>query len=77
MDVFKDPSGKSIWQRTYIFSPTISSDHTWEPVKKMFRKKQKIPEEESLFFETFDVEALNKIIETQKRVIEYEKAHKL
>ena len=38
LDVFTDPSGKSIFQRTYIFSPTINSDHTWEPVKKMLRK---------------------------------------
>jgi ABC-type dipeptide/oligopeptide/nickel transport system ATPase component len=75
LDVFTDQSGKSIFQRTYIFSPTINSDHTWEPVKKMLRKKQKIPEEEVIFFETFDVEALNKIIDTQKRVIEYEKEH--
>ena len=75
LDVFTDPSGKSIFQRTYIFSPTINSDHTWEVVKKMLRKKQKIPEEEELFFETFDVDAINKIIDTQKRVIEYEKDH--
>ena len=75
LDVFTDPSGRSLFQRTYIFSPTINSDHTWEPVKKMLRQKQKIPEEEELFFDTFDVRACNAIIELQKSVIEYEKKH--
>ena len=70
MDIFANT-----YERAFIFSPTIHSDHTWEPVKRFLRKTKKIPEEEELFFETFDVEKLNAIIEQQKRIIEYEKAH--
>ena len=63
------------YERAYIFSPTIHSDHTWEPVKKFPRKTKKIPEDEELFFETFDTVAIDEIIQTQKRLIDYEKAH--
>jgi hypothetical protein len=70
MDIFANT-----YERAFIFSPTIHSDHTWEPVKRFLRKTKKIPEEEELFFETFDVEKLSAIIEQQKQIINYEKAH--
>jgi hypothetical protein len=62
------------WERIYIFSKTAKTDHTWEPVDKFIRQTLKVPEEEQAFFEDFDVEALNKIINTQKQIVEYQKS---
>ena len=59
------------WERVYVFSKTAKTDHTWEAVDKFLRKK--IPEDEQLFFDDFDVDKLNEIIETQKRIIDYQK----
>ena len=68
LDVFRD-----VMERWYIIGPTVNSDHTWEPVKKYLRKTRKIPEEEQLFFESFDPDVVNSIIEKQKSIIEFEK----
>ena len=68
MDVFAHK-----WERVYVFSKTAKTDHTWEAVDKFLRKNLKIPEDEQLFFDDFDVNKLNEIIETQKRIIEYQK----
>ena len=68
MDVFAHK-----WERVYVFSKTAKTDHTWEAVDKFLRKNLKIPEDEQLFFDDFDVDKLNEIIETQKRIIEYQK----
>ena len=61
------------WERVYVFSKTAKTDHTWEAVDKFLRKNLKIPEDEQLFFDDFDVDKLNEIIETQKRIIDYQK----
>ena len=61
------------WERVYVFSKTAKTDHTWEAVDKFLRKNLKIKENEQLFFDDFDVNKLNEIIETQKRIIEYQK----
>jgi hypothetical protein len=42
---------------------------------KYIRKDLKVPEEEEVFFDTFDVAAIDAIIEQQKRIIDYEKKH--
>jgi GTPase SAR1 family protein len=63
MDIFAQT-----YERAFIFSPTIHSDHTWEPVKAFLRKTKKIPEEEELFFETFDVEKLKRTLDIITRL---------
>ena len=70
LDVFRD-----VFERVYVFSKTVNSDTNWEPVLRYIRKDLKVPEEEQVFFEDFDVQALENIIESQKRIIEYEKRH--
>ena len=70
LDVYRD-----CFARIVIFSPTASSDHTWEPVYRYIRKNLKVPEEEQIAFDTFDVDALNSVIDTQKRIIKYQKDH--
>ena len=70
LDVFR-----GVFQRVYLFSKTAKSDHTWEPVLRHIRKDLKVPEEEDVFFEDFDMAAIEKIIDQQKRIIQYEKDH--
>ena len=70
VDVFSEA-----WERTYIFSKNAKTDHAWEPVVKFLRNVKKVPEEEEIMYEDFDVEALNKIISQQKSHIDYQKKH--
>ncbi len=56
------------FQRVVIFSPTASSDHTWEPVYRFIRNEMKVPEEERIHYDEFDTEALSNIIDQQKRI---------
>jgi hypothetical protein len=70
LDVFE-----GVFERVFLFSKTAKSDHTWEPVLRYIRKTLKVPEEEECFFEDFDPAVINGIIEQQKRIIDYEKAH--
>ena len=70
LDVFE-----GVFERIYLFSKTAKSDHTWEPVLKYIRNTLKVPEEEEVFFEEFDPNVIRGIIDQQKRIIEYEKAH--
>ena len=66
---------KGLFGRIYIFSPSIDVDHTWLPVKNHIKKELKLEEtdEEKFYFSEYDPNALSKIIETQKKVIEYQK----
>ena len=64
-----------ISQTSIIFSKNAKTDHAWEPVVKFLRDVKKVPEEEEIMYEDFDVEALNKIISNQKAHIDYQKRH--
>ena len=71
---------KQIFERIYIFSPSIDVDYqTWLPVKKYIKNELKLEEtdDEKFYFSEYDPEALSKIIETQKKMIEYQKKRKL
>ena len=61
--------------RIYIFSPSINVDMTWEPVKHYIEKEMKVQhtKEEPIFFDHYDPESLQRIIDTQHKVIEYQK----
>ena len=65
-----------LFERIYIFSPSIDVDmQTWLPVKKYIKNELKLEEtdDEKFYFSEYDPEALSKIIETQKKMIEYQK----
>jgi hypothetical protein len=70
LDVFRD-----VFERVIVVSKTVRTDTNWEPVLRYIRKDLKVPEEEECFYEEFDPEVINGIIEQQKRIIDYEKAH--
>ena len=66
---------KNCFSRIYIFSPSIDVDSTWLPVKKYIEHEMKVQhkEEEPIYFDHDDPEALHKIIDTQHKVIEFMK----
>ena len=67
---------KNLFQRIYIFSPSIDVDYqTWEPVKTYIEKDLKIKHttEEPIYFSEYNSEELEKIINTQRKVTEFQK----
>ena len=65
------------FERIYIFSPSIHSDPTFYEVKKYQKEVMKVDDtKEDLYFEGFNPSDLQKILDTQKKVIEYQKKNK-
>ena len=67
---------KGCFSRIYIFSPSIDVDATWRPVKNYIKEHDMCGAEEKCFFDHYDPEDLEKIIETQRKVTQYMKDHK-
>ena len=72
LDIYKD-----CFSRVYIFSPSINVDYqTWEPVKKYLDKEINNGDKDEIFyFDHYDEEGLSNIIDTQIKIIEYQKKH--
>jgi hypothetical protein len=69
---------RDAWERIYIFSPSVHIDSTWAPVKDYIENDMKVDgSKEPFFFDTWQPEVLNEIVETQKRVIEESKKQKI
>ena len=66
---------RGCFSRVYIFSPSIDIDYTWAPVKKYIAHDMKAlgTEEEKFYFNEYDPEALENIIETQHKISNYMK----
>ena len=67
---------KNMFSRIYIFSPSIEVDYqTWKPVKDYIEKEMglKHTDEEPIYFGEYDAEALNNIINQQRKVCELQK----
>ena len=62
---------RGCFERIYIFSPSVNVDQTWEEVKKFQDKVMGVKETETdpLYFDHYDPEDLQHIIETQQKVI--------
>ena len=59
---------KGCFERIYIFSPSVSIDSTWAPVREYLNKTINLSENEpQLFYDTNDQENLEQIIDTQKK----------
>jgi len=64
------------FSRVFIFSPSINVDYqTWQPVKDMITKEITNNDDEQFYFDHYDEEALLNIINTQRKIIEYQKKH--
>ena len=67
---------KGCFSRVYIFSPSINVDYqTWEPVKKYLEEVNNGNKDEEYYFDHYEEEGLFNIIDTQKKIIEYQKKH--
>ena len=64
---------RGCFSRIYVFSPSIDVDSTWNPVKEYIEKKMKVKhsDEEPIFFDHYDPEALGEILDTQHKVTEF------
>ena len=70
LDIYKD-----CFSRIYIFSPSVDVDATWQPVRKYIESDMKVQhtDDAPIYFDHYDPEALYTIINTQQKVIEYQK----
>ena len=67
---------RGCFERIYIFSPSINVDHTWQPVKKYISETiHKTDEEPNFYYDTYDPENLEAIIDSQTKIVEYQKKH--
>jgi hypothetical protein len=66
---------RGCFSRIYIFSPSVDIDATWSPVKDYIEKELKIKntDEDKYLFNHYDPEALHNIIDTQHKVVEFQK----
>ena len=66
-----------IWRgyfgRIYLFSPTADVDHTWAPLEAHIRKELKVEESEQVFFNTFSEKKLEELLETQRKIVQWQK----
>jgi hypothetical protein len=77
-DMYIDKHGDSVYQRIYIFSPSIWIDPAWAPVREFVKDKLGVDDkDEQCFFDKFDAQALTEIVATQKKVIELQRARKM
>jgi len=73
LDIYRD-----CFSRIYIFSPSIEVDSTWLPVKQYIEKDMNVQntKEEPIYFDHYDPQNFNNIIDTQHNVIDYMKKQK-
>ena len=66
------------FERVYIFSPSVNVDTTWIPVKGYIEKVMDVHETdtEKYYFDHYNPEALENIIEQQKKIVTHMKATK-
>ena len=68
---------RNSFERIYIFSPSVHVDDTWRAVKKYITDVMKVDtEKEKVYYEEYDPIALKHIIETQHKVIDFQKKNK-
>ena len=64
------------FQRIIVLSPSVNLDSAWQPVKDYVHTIMGTPEDEKCFYDTWDEEALNEILKTQRAVVEHQKKEK-
>jgi len=65
---------RDCFDQVYIFSPSIMIDDNFIPVRKYLDEKNK-KINDKIYFETYQPQELNNIIENQEKVIEFQKKH--
>ena len=65
---------RGAFERIFIWSPSVNLDSIWLPVKKYIKEGLKVDtDKEPCWWDEFNVEDLERVIETQNRIIEYQK----
>ena len=65
---------RGAFERILIWSPSVSLDSIWLPVKKYIKEGLKVDnDKEPCWWDEFNVEDLERVIETQNKIIEYQK----
>lgn len=64
-----------LFERIYIFSPSIDIDSTWQPVKNYIKNNIKLAKDEQVYFNSYNVADLENIINKQYKVVEYLKSN--
>ena len=64
---------RGCFSRIFCFSASINIDDTWLPVKKYIEEELTTTEDEEIYYQDFDGEAVQKILNTQKKVIDHQK----
>ena len=73
LDVYRD-----CFSRIFIFSPSVHTDPTFVEVKKYIRNGLKVDDtKEDIYFQHYSPEELERVIETQTKIVTYMKDHKL
>lgn len=68
---------RGCFQRIFIFSPNVHVDGIWLPVKRYIKHELEVPEDEQVYFDTYEPRALEQIIRTQEEVVAVCKKKKL
>ena len=64
---------KGCFSRIYIWSPSITIDNTWKPVKDYIRDHTKPSDRDKYYFDNYDPSKLEAVIKTQQTLIDYQK----
>ena len=72
LDIYRD-----VFARVYVWSPSISVDANWTPVKTYIQNNLKVDlEKEKCLFDEYIPEELEAVMKRQHKVIEYQKKNK-
>ena len=67
---------KGCFSRIYVWSPSIEVDNAWKPVTNYIRDNIKPSDREKCYFDSYDPAELEQFINTQKKIIDYQKEQK-
>ena len=68
---------KGCFERIFIWSPSVFLDDTWSPVREYIEKELHPDKDEKYMFDSYDPDDLERILETQRKIIEYMKSKKM
>ena len=69
---------RNCFSRIYIFSPSIHVDYNWQSVKQYIHNDMKVQEtkDDKFYYDTYEPEALERIIDIQHKITDYMKKNK-
>ena len=67
---------RNLFERIYIFSPSIHVDSAWDEVKKHLDNIKRKENEPELLYDNYDEQALTNIVDTQKKITQHLKSNK-